>query len=32
MITRRLAPEEWSAALEGHRDDIRVVVDMTAAA
>jgi threonine dehydrogenase-like Zn-dependent dehydrogenase len=32
LITRRLPPEEWPAALEKRPDDIKVVVDMTAAA
>ncbi|MGH9230491.1 MAG: glucose 1-dehydrogenase [Acidimicrobiales bacterium] len=30
LITRRLPPEEWPAALEKHPDDIKLVVDMTA--
>jgi threonine dehydrogenase-like Zn-dependent dehydrogenase len=32
LITRRLPPEEWPAALEKRPDDIKVVIDMTAAA
>jgi threonine dehydrogenase-like Zn-dependent dehydrogenase len=32
LITRRLSPEEWPAALEKRPDDIKVVIDMTAAA
>ena len=32
LITRRVSPEEWPAALEKQADDIRVVVDMTASA
>lgn len=32
LITRRLAPEEWPAALEKRAEDIKIVIDMTAAA
>jgi glucose 1-dehydrogenase len=32
LITRRLSPEEWPAALEKRPEDIKIVVDMTAAA
>ena len=32
LITRRVAPEEWPAALEKRPDDIKIVVDMTATA
>ncbi len=32
LITRRVAPEEWPTALEKSPEDIKVVVDMTAAA
>jgi threonine dehydrogenase-like Zn-dependent dehydrogenase len=32
LITRRLPPEDWPAALEKRPEDIKVVVDMTAAA
>ena len=31
LITRRVAPEEWPAALEKRPEDIKVVVNMTAA-
>jgi glucose 1-dehydrogenase len=31
LITRRLLPESWPAALEKRPDDIKIVVDMTAA-
>lgn len=31
LITRRLAPEDWPAALHKRADDIKIVVDMTAA-
>lgn len=32
LITRRVPPEEWPAALEKRPEDIKVVLDMTAAA
>jgi glucose 1-dehydrogenase len=32
LITRRLPPENWQAGLEKRREDIKVVVDMTALA
>jgi threonine dehydrogenase-like Zn-dependent dehydrogenase len=32
LITRRLPPKEWPAALKKRPDDIKVVVDMTASA
>jgi hypothetical protein len=32
LITRRLPPEDWPAALEKRPEDVKVVVDMTAAA
>jgi threonine dehydrogenase-like Zn-dependent dehydrogenase len=31
LITRRLAPEEWPDALQKRSEDIKVIVDMTAA-
>jgi threonine dehydrogenase-like Zn-dependent dehydrogenase len=32
LITRRLPPEDWPSALRKRREDIKIVVDMTAAA
>ncbi len=32
LITLRLPPENWPAALDKHPEDIKVVVDMTASA
>jgi glucose 1-dehydrogenase len=31
LITRRLSARDWPAALHKHKDDIKIVVDMTAA-
>jgi threonine dehydrogenase-like Zn-dependent dehydrogenase len=32
LITRRLAPEDWPAALQKRPEDIKIVIDMAAAA